>query len=248
MPALYSKDSKNSPIDRVEIGRLEKALSYHFNDINLLIEALTHSSFVHENPDIKRRDNERLEFLGDSVLGLTITDYLYNTYRDMDESRMAYIRSYLVRRSVLYELANHLSLGDYIYLGRGEEITGGRSKRSILSNAMEALIGAIFLDSNYEKAKDVIMGLIRKTIDDVVSSGAILDYKSELQRRAELKFGKLPEYRVVKEEGEEHEKIFEVEVYIDSNLLGKGKGKSKKDAEHEAARSALSNPLFTNHE
>ncbi len=232
----------------MDIESLENALGYHFNNTNLLIEALTHSSFVHENPDIKRRDNERLEFLGDSVFGLTITDYLYNTYRDMDESRMAYIRSYLVRRAVLYELANQLSLGDYIFLGRGEETTGGRLKRSILSNTMEAVVGAIFLDSNYEKAKDVIIKLIRKTIDDVVSSGKVLDYKSELQHRAELIFGKLPEYRVIKEEGEEHQKIFEVEVYINSHLLGRGKGRSKKEAQIEAARSALSNPLLTNPE
>lgn len=227
---------------------LEKKIGYYFKDRDLLDEALTHSSFAHENPDTAIRDNERLEFLGDSVFGLTITDYLYNNYPDMDESKMAYIRSYFVRRSVLYELAIYLSLGNYILLGKGEEVTGGRSKKSILSNTMEAVIGAIFLDSNYEMAKDIILRLMKKRIDEVVSSGAVLDYKSELQEKAELIFGRLPEYRVVKEEGEEHLKTFEVEVYINSHLLGRGKGRSKKEAQIEAAKTALSNPLLTNPE
>lgn len=225
---------------RQDIAEMESRFGYVFKDKMLLIEALTHKTYHHENPKKAPRHNERLEFLGDSVLSLVIVEYLYRSDKGFSESTMAKIKSFLVKESILSEIAINLSLGRFILLGKGEDDTGGRNKKSILSDALEALLGAIYIDSGYAEVKNVILTLFKDKIDAAVSSGQFFDFKTDLQEESQLKFGVLPEYKVVKQEGEEHKKIFTVEVFIKGNKLGIGTGGSKKEAEIIAAKEALS--------
>jgi len=223
-----------------DIADLEKRFSYVFKNRKLLTEALTHRSFYHENPDKSITHNERLEFLGDSVLGFVIVEYLFSSDKEFTESIMAKIKSYLVKESILSEIADSISLGKYLKLGKGEEATGGRAKKSILADTIEALLGAVYLDGGYKKVKAVVLELFRKEIDTLMDSTRFYDFKTELQEKTQLLFGVLPEYRVVKQEGEEHEKVFTIEVFIEGKKFGKGSGKSKKEAQTLAAREALS--------
>lgn len=229
MPAYYSKD----------IEGLEHSLGYRFNNKDLLVDALTHKSYHHENPDEAQHYNERIEFLGDSVLGLVIAESLFRYHVSLTEADMSKMKSYLVKESVLFEIAARLFLGKYLRLGRGEESTGGRQKKSILSDAVEALFGAVFLDSDYVTAKSVILRFFSDKIDSIISNKEGHDFKSELQEKSQSLFGVLPEYRIVKQEGEEHKKIFTAEVYISGQLYGSGIGKSKKNAQMSAAKEAL---------
>lgn len=229
MPVSFSKNTRE----------LEDSLGYQFKNSELLIEALTHKSYHHEKPDESPKYNERLEFLGDSVLGLVIAEALFINETPLTEADMSKMKSYLVKESVLFDIASRLSLGKYLRLGKGEESTGGRQKKSILSDAVEALFGAIFLDSNYETVKAVILRLFSDKIDRIISKKEGYDFKSELQEKSQSMFGVLPEYRIVKQEGEEHKKVFTVEVYINGRFYGSGIGKSKKDAQMNAAKEAL---------
>lgn len=229
MPVSFSKN----------IEELEESLGYVFKEKRLLIDSITHRSYLHENPDESTNYNERLEFLGDAVLGLAISHILFLDEAGLTEASMSKIKSYLVNEFVLFEIASTLSLGEHLRLGKGEELTGGRTKKSVLSNAMEALIGAVFLDSNYETARSLIFKLYSKRILDVISKKEGYDFKSELQEKIQSIYGVLPEYRIVKQEGEEHKKIFTVEVYINSELYGTAKGKSKKEAQMLAAKKAF---------
>ncbi len=228
MPVSFSRN----------IEDLENSLGYHFKDARLLTEALTHKSYHHENSDTACY-NERLEFLGDSVLGIVIAEALFTTNAALTEADMSKMKSYLVNTSILYETASQLSLGSHLRLGRGEESTGGRQKKSILADALEALFGAVFVDSDYETVRSSILRLFEKRIANVVSKREGYDFKSELQEKCQGIFGILPEYRIVKQEGEEHKKVFTIEVYLDGALYGKGAGKSKKEAQMVAAQKAL---------
>lgn len=221
------------------ITALENILGYSFKNRQILFNALTHRSFFHENPGKTEDYNERLEFLGDSVLGFVIVEYLYLSDSSLAESIMAKAKSYLVKESVLSEVAASLSLGKYLRLGKGEESTGGRMKKSLLADAMEAVFGAVYLDGGYEKARRVILGLFQKKVDSVLISGEFHDFKTELQEKTQLLFNSIPEYRTVRQEGEEHRKLFTVDVYIEGQKLGTGFGKSKKEAETNAAQKAL---------
>jgi ribonuclease-3 len=223
-----------------DIADFEKRFGYVFKNRKLLTEALTHRSFYHENPDKSIAHNERLEFLGDSVLGFVIVEYLFSSDKEFTESIMAKIKSYLVKESILSEIADSISLGKYLKLGKGEEATGGRAKKSILADTIEALLGAVYLDGGYKKVKAVVLKLFRKEIDTLMDSTRFYDFKTELQEKTQLLFGILPEYRVLKQEGEEHEKVFTIEVFIEGKKFGKGSGKSKKEAQTLAAREALS--------
>ncbi|GAB4420457.1 MAG: ribonuclease III [Thermodesulfovibrionales bacterium] len=229
MPVYYSEDFES----------LERNLGYSFRDRGVLMEALTHKSFHHENPDRAQSYNERLEFLGDSVLSLVIVEHLFNYSKEFTEAVMSKVKSYLVRGSILSEVAAELSLGRYLRLGRGEEDTGGRRKKSILANAMEAVFGAVYLDGDYKAAREVILGLFRERIESVISSGQYHDYKTELQEKSQMLFGILPEYRVISQEGEEHHKVFTVDVYIADKIFGRGIGKNKKEAQMIAAKEAM---------
>ncbi|MFN3396086.1 MAG: ribonuclease III [Thermodesulfovibrionales bacterium] len=230
MPVCYSKN--------IEI--LEKNLGYSFKNKDLLIEALTHKSFFHENPDLARSFNERLEFLGDAVLGCVIASYLFNHPSLFPESIMSKIKSFVVRGSILYEIALKLDLGAFVRLGKGEEETGGRQKRSILANAMEAVFGAVFIDGGYEKVRKVILNHFEERLNIVITSGQYHDYKTELQEITQTLFGMLPQYKIVSQTGEEHKKVFTIEVIVNGRKMGSGIGKSKKEAQMMAAREALS--------
>lgn len=229
MPVSYSKN--------IEI--LEKAIGYSFSDKGLLAEALTHRSFYHENRHAAFSYNERLEFLGDSVLGLVIVENIFSHPSKPAESVMAKIKSYLVRGEVLSEIANEISLGGYLRLGKGEEDTGGRRKKSILADAMEAVFGAVYLDSGYATTREIIIRLFRDRISGVIKSGQYHDYKTELQEMSQTLFGVLPEYRITGQEGDEHKKIYTVDVVISGEEFGKGIGRSKKEAETKAAGEAI---------
>ncbi len=218
---------------------LEKDLGHAFKDRGLLREALTHRSYHHENPDQAPLYNERLEFIGDSVLGLVVVEYLFRYNEDFSESEMSQIKSYSVRGSLLSEVAVAIALGRYIRLGRGEEETGGRAKESILANAMEAVFGAVYLDGGYEAARDCILRLLRNRILTVISSGQYHDFKTELQEESQMRFGVLPEYRIVGREGEEHRRTFTAEVFVAGKRYGSGAGKNKKEAQTAAAKEAL---------
>lgn len=229
MPVLYLRN----------IEELEDSLGYRFKNKELLLTALVHKSYHHENPNEAPVCNERLEFLGDSVLGLAMSEELFHNERGFKESDMSKMKAYLVRESVLFEVASKISLGKYLLLGKGEEFTGGRAKKSILSDAVEAIFGAIFLDSDYETARSVILNLFKEKIEAVILKKEGYDFKSELQEKSQSLFGMLPEYRIVKQEGEEHKKVFTIEVYINGKFYGRGTGRSKKDAQMQAAKEAL---------
>ncbi len=233
MPASSSKD----------LEELEESLGYLFKNKGLLIEALTHKSYTNERPESSLRHNERLEFLGDAVLGLIISEHLYRILPQESESRLAYIKAFLVQESVLASIGEEIHLGDYLFLGKGEDQTGGRKKPSILADALEAVIGAIFLDGGLAPSRDVVLKLFLKRLEEISSPEVILDPKSELQKLTLERFGKIPEYRIVHEEGEEHRKVFTVNVYINGRFLGTGSGPSKKSAQMEAAKEALSRLL-----
>jgi ribonuclease-3 len=229
MPVSFSRNT----------AELEELIGYRFSDEGLLTEAITHTSFQYENSGTQSAHNERLEFLGDSVLGLVIAETLFTRNRRLSEAGMSRIKSYLVNKSVLYEMATGLSLGKFIRLGRGEDTTGGRQKRSILSDALEAIFGGVFLDSDYETAREIILRLYAHRISEAMDNKKGYDFKSELQERSQALFGTLPDYRIVKQEGEEHQKIFTAEVYVGEKRLGIGCGKSKKEAQMQAAGEAL---------
>lgn len=217
---------------------LEKALSYTFRNDHLLQEALTHKSYHHENPSSCPYHNERLEFLGDTVLGLVIAEVLFRKDVPMQESEMSKVKSYLVSGRILSEIAKDIGLGKFIRLGRGELETGGRKKQSILANALESIFGAAFMDSGFDSARDLILRLYDPVIREALDQEKYLDYKTELQEICQRDHAHLPEYRIINEEGLEHEKTFYVEVLIEGNLLGMGTGSSKKRAEINAARDA----------
>ena len=197
--------------------------------------AFTHRSFAYESGS--KETNERLEFLGDSVLGLIVTEALYKRYPDFDESRLSPLRSGVVNMRALAEIARGLELGQYIRLGKGEEVTGGRDKHSLLADAFEALIGAIYLRFGFSKCSEIVEKLITPTMDSAVARGAGLDGKTALQELAAALGKGVPEY-VVSEEGPDHDKNFTAIAMVAGQVLSQGVGKSKREAEQVAARGA----------
>lgn len=229
MHAYYSKS----------LSLIEDALHYAFRQQGLLLEALTHSSYANEHPEEEVGYNERLEFLGDSVLGLVVVEELFRNCPGHSESQMAKMKSYLVSRAVLSEIAREIGVGDVIRLGKGEEASGGRGKDNILADALEAIFGAVFLDGGYVAARDVINSLFGGYIEYTIKTGKYHDYKTDLQEKTQALYGTLPEYRLVLEEGEEHNKKFTVEVYVEGQMMGRGSGRSKKEAQMNAAACAI---------
>jgi ribonuclease-3 len=201
----------------------------------LLELAFTHRSFAYESGS--KETNERLEFLGDSVLGLIVTESLYKRYPDFDESRLSPLRSGVVNMRALADIARGLELGSHIRLGKGEEVTGGRDKHSLLADALEALIGAIYLQFGFAKCSEIVEKLITPTMDSAVARGAGLDGKTALQELAAALGKGAPEY-VVSEEGPDHDKNFTATAMLAGQVLSQGSGKSKREAEQVAARGA----------
>lgn len=222
-----------------EIEELCKKLEYNFINIETLEEALRHSSYVNENRGLKLRDNERLEFLGDAVLDLAISHILMEKFRDLNEGDLSKYRATIVNESGLCKIAKNLELGDHILLGKGEDITNGREKPSILANTMEAVLGALYLDAGFEKTRDIIMLLFTPLIDYTKSKNSNYDYKSMLQEHTQNHLKTLPEYLLIDETGLPHNKTFKVAVKINDSFLAEGIGRSKKEAEQKAAREAF---------
>ncbi len=222
-----------------DLAALQQTLGVSFNDLALLEQALVHSSYINENPDFAPVSNERLEFLGDAVLGLVVAEKLYQDFLHSDEGEMTRLRAALVSRDTLAHLARAISLGDYLYLGRGEEVSGGRRKPANLAGALEAVIAAVFLAQGPATTRDFIIRLLDTELQKVVSQGAGVDYKSQLQEVIQAREQQTPAYHVVEATGPDHDKRFTVEVRLGDTVLGRGSGTSKKVAETEAARSAL---------
>jgi len=214
-------------------------LDYRFEDQELMYRAFRHPSYVYESNEHGIPDNQRLEFLGDSVINLAISHLLMQSFPQMKEGELSKRRASLVSETGLYPIACELNLGDYLLLGKGEERTQGRTKPSILTDAFEALIGAIYLDGGFSDAMRVIGRLFRPVLTESGLGKAFIDYKTELQELSQDVFQATPEYRIEKEMGPDHNKTFHVTVYLKGDLMGKGKGKSKKEAERTAAQEAL---------
>jgi ribonuclease-3 len=227
------------PTERIqELDTLQKQIGYTFRDVLLLNKALTHKSYVNENSE-PLKDNERFEFLGDSVLDLIVSGYSIKAFPDFAEGTLSKIRAAVVNESCLAELARQIDLGRYLLLGKGEASSGGREKNSLLANAYEALAGAIYFDSNLETALEIYLPVLSKEIAKYAETDRYRDYKSELQEYTQTHFNCIPNYRIVDEKGPAHAKEFEVVVLVQENVHGRGNGKSKKEAEQAAAKSAL---------
>jgi ribonuclease III len=225
---------RQAPVD-VSPERLDVALGVTFRDGGLREIALTHRSFAFEQG--MTATNERLEFLGDAVLGLVVTDMAYRTYPEMPEGHLAKLRAAIVNTHALADVARALGIGDLVLLGKGEEQSGGRGKASILADALEAVIGAVYLDLGLGTARDLIQRLFRPRMEAYVRGEGDRDYKTILQELASQSLRAIPDYRIA-ERGPDHEKEFTATVHLDGEALGTGVGRSKKEAEQQAAREA----------
>ncbi len=229
---------KNKKIKTPE--RLAESIGITFNDINILKQALTHSSYVNENPALNSMDhNERLEFLGDSVVGLAVCDYLFRKFPTYQEGELTKIKSLVVSKPVLAELGRRLKLGDYLLLGHGEEVSGGRRRDSLLANAFESIVGAIYLDNDLDTVSAFVLSFLGEIIQNTLDSKEHRDYKTNLQEYSQKHFKVTPRYKIVKTEGPDHARVYHVEVRLPNDILGVGQGNSKKEAEQMAARSAF---------
>lgn len=223
----------------IDFGKFEERAGIKFNDKNLLKQAFVHRSYINENKESGLEHNERLEFLGDAVLELVITDYLYKQYPDKNEGQMTSYRSALVNATTCAEVATALDINDFLLLSKGEMKDTGRARQYILANTLEAIIGAIYLDQGYEVAKEFIYKNISPLIDDIISKGTWIDSKSLFQEKAQEMESVTPAYKTIKETGPDHDKRFMVGVYLGKELVASGEGESKQDAEQEAARKGL---------
>lgn len=222
-----------------DIDLLIKKLEYRFNRPELLEEAFRHSSYVNELGDSGLDDNERMEFLGDAVLDLAISHILMELFEDAKEGDLSKFRATVVNEKGLCQVAKDLELGDYVLLGRGEEITKGREKPSILANCMEALLGALYLDAGFIKTKGIIHRLFLPLLEQMESKNMADDFKSILQEYTQEIYKTRPDYLLVKESGPAHNKKFRMSLSLDGKIIAKGEGKSKKEAEQKAAREAF---------
>lgn len=219
--------------------QLCKKLGYFFKDPGLLTEAFQHSSYVNERKDEDLRDNERLEFLGDAVLDLAISHILMETHKNAKEGDLSKYRALVVNEKGLYQIAKNLDLGGYLLLGKGEELTEGREKPSILANTMEAFLGALYLDAGFNMTKEIIRQLFLSMVKDTVAGRINNDYKSMLQEHTQEAYKSLPEYHLIEESGLAHDKTFRVALQLKGDIIAEGTGKSKKEAEQAAAREAF---------
>ena len=222
-----------------DISLLIKKLGYRFNRPELLEEAFRHSSYVNELGDSGLGDNERMEFLGDAVLDLAISHILMELFEDAKEGDLSKFRATVVNEKGLCQVAEDLELGNYVLLGRGEELTKGREKPSILANCMEALLGAIYLDAGFMKAKEIIYRLFMPLLGQLDSKKRVDDYKSMLQEYTQEIYKTRPDYLLLKESGPAHNKKFRMALSLDGKIIAEGEGKSKKEAEQRAAKEAF---------
>lgn len=226
-----------TPERETALHELEAKLWYKFKDLSLLDTALTHSSYANEQGP-GHKYNERLEFLGDSVLGFITADKFFHEFRDIPEGRLTKLRASTVCEEALFDFAKQIDLGSYLLLGKGEDKNGGRERASIVSDAFEAVIAAIYLDGGIEDARNFVLRFVMEAVEEKKIS--FKDYKTQLQEIIQKNPEEDLTYVLAGESGPDHDKRFEVEVHLNSNVIGKGVGRTKKQAEQEAAREALS--------
>lgn len=231
-------------MQRFDIETLEKRIGYTFKNRNILKEALTHSSYANELKAKKQvvLCNERLEFLGDSVLSVVVSEYLFEIYSELPEGELTQNRAMLVQSAALASYSRTIGLGDYLYLGHGEEKNNGRERQSTLENAFEALVAAIYLDAGkdgLDAARHFVLPIVKSFMNENADKAKRVDAKTELQQLIQQAEGDFLEYVVVGESGPDHKKEFEVVARLNSNVIGRGKGRSKREAEQNAAKEAL---------
>ncbi|MBI4829483.1 MAG: ribonuclease III [Nitrospinae bacterium] len=220
----------------VELKELSRQFGYTFKNLEYLNKSLTHKSYANENQSYPVKDNERFEFLGDSVIDLVVSRYLLFQNRQMSEGELSKIRAQIVNEQSLADLARAIRLGHYLLLGKGEEQSGGREKNSILANTFEAVFAALFLDSSYAEVYEIFLRLFKNHVDTIVAQKRVTDYKGLLQKYCQAHILSNPQYKLVKESGPDHEKVFVIQAYILGEPFGMGIGRTKKEAEQAAAR------------
>ena len=230
---------QQSRADEQDWHPLEKQIGWPFQQRPLLLEALTHRSYVYEQPAPGMKHNERLEFLGDAILAFLSADYLFQAYPTLSEGELTTTRAALVKTPTLAGFARHLHLGEYLRMGKGEARTGGRNRDALLAAAFEALLGAIYLDSGLDMARRFAQPLLEEEARPIVSEGRFKDNKTLLQELAQAHLGVTPTYRVIAEEGPAHSRSYTMEVVLGENIAGRGQGRNKQSAEQEAAQQAL---------
>lgn len=230
---------KLAPEEKKRLRQVEKSVGYSFKKPGLLKKALTHKSYANESKLPPEEQNERLEFLGDAVLELAVSELLMEKYPDYSEGDLSKLRAAVVNEKQLASFARAFNLGDKLYLGKGEEQTSGREKPSLLADAVEAVLGAIYLDRGFDKAKQVVRKHYSKLLDRAADGELYKDYKTDLQEKSQSLYRSIPRYRLSAETGPDHDKTFEVELVIRGEVMGRGTGRSKKDAEQMAAKEAL---------
>lgn len=223
-----------------DLKLLQNKINYSFKNEELLRHALAHSSYANEHRVEVPGSNERLEFLGDSILGLIAAEYLFTHYKHLPEGNLTKMRALLVCENSLFGFAKEFDLGSHLLLGHGEELAGSRKRPSIVSDAFEALLAAIYLDGGLEAAKTFALPYLIRGAEEISEHTRNYDYKTTLQEIAQQNPGELIQYKLIQASGPDHAKVFEVHCFLNSNLLGKGTGKSKKEAEQMAAKEALS--------
>jgi len=227
-------------IEIKKLNAFENIINYKFSNIETLEKSLTHSSYSNEDKSYSKTNNERLEFLGDAVLSITVSRFIFDQYLDYPEGDLTKLRSQVVCEDTLSLVAANLHIGRYLLLGKGEEASGGRERKSILADAVEAIIAAIYIDGGYRKAEEFVLNNLTKYIQLAVKGKIVTDYKSYLQEYYQSKSQTCKiRYVVTKEEGPDHEKMFHINVLVNKTIVGKGSGKSKKLAEQDAAKNAL---------
>jgi ribonuclease-3 len=225
-----------------DLRGFEAMLHYNFRDPELARQALTHRSYLHSQPDRDKsggESNERMEFLGDSVVGLVVNEFLYRKFTSLREGELTKMKSLLVSRVILSRTAKEMGLGDHILLSEAETGSGGRDRASILADTLEGVIGAVYLDGGLEPARRLTERLLLRQVHEILSDANLANYKSMLQEYVQGEFKTHPQYRISSELGPDHEKVFTVEVVVNQKVLGRGHGNNKKEAEQEAARDAL---------
>ncbi len=237
-PASSALELADYTAPEENLRRLQEKLGVHIKRPQLLRVALTHSSFANERRDVRIEDNERMEFLGDAVLQVSVSDYLYRRFSDLPEGDLTRIRAVVVCEASLAEKARELDLGGHMYLGRGEEASGGRTRRSLLADAFEAVVGSVYLDRGMTAARDLVLRLLGPALEAAGTGGQPSDYKTALQEKLQKDDGSLS-YQLLGESGPDHAKVFTVGVFLQGKALARGKGTSKKEAEQVAARKAL---------
>lgn len=240
--ARRARAGSTAGLDKPRLAALKKfarAMKVPLGDGRLLNEALTHKSYAHETGMLSRRHNEKLEFLGDSVLGLIVSQHVYETYPEVTEGGLSKVKSVIVSAQVLSEKARSIGLGELILLGKGEERSGGRDRLSLLADTFEAVLGAVYLVGGLKPSRDLVLRLLKEDIDHVFTGRLEKDHKTLLQEYFQKTLRRAPSYRVVREWGPDHDRTFEVQCQLNGETLGTGTGRSKKEAEQAAAREVI---------